>query len=84
MSGTWLRVSSGSVGAVTAMLRAQPAGRSAAVNMTSAMRCRPSVSYTLRTSIRARFCAASAGSTVVGSTTFGSGRACSGIGSVNI
>jgi len=36
----------------------------------------------LRTSISARFCAASAGSTVVGCTTLGSGRACSATGSV--
>ena len=46
------------------------------------MRSSPSVSYTLRTSISARFCALSASSTTVGCEAFGSGRAWMATGSV--
>lgn len=81
-SATIGRVSSVSVGGVIAMPVAQPAGRSTAASISSLMRPRPSVSYTLRTSIKAMFSAASDASTLVGAVAFGSARACSAIGSV--
>ena len=72
MSATWLRVSSGSLGAVLAIAVVQPAGRSAAASTESPMRPRPSVSNTLRTSRMPMFCAAIVASTVVESVAFGS------------
>ncbi len=82
MSGTCERVSAASAGAVFAMLALHPGPRSAAASIESPMRSRPSVSYTLRTSISARFCAFSVSSMTVGWVAFGSVRGWIATGSV--